>query len=174
MTVTILFSSSNAWISRAIRWFSRKLGRDKGRASHASVSLDLGVLHIVAEATFPGGARVLTRPRWDREHTKLAEYRVVMADPVVPLDVSLDLLGEDYDLPGLLGYVPVLIARWFGRKIRNPFASARKQVCSEFAYRLITRLHGDVPEWRGCDCETVLPDDLWERIEAGGPTFVKQ
>jgi hypothetical protein len=173
MTVSILFSTSNALISRIIRWFSKKLGRDKGRASHACVALNLGCLCIVAEATFPGGVRVLTRKKWDQEHNKLAEYRANLVELAMPLDDALDLLGEDYDIPALFGYIPVMIWRWFGRKIRNPFASARKQVCSEFAYRLLTRLLGEVPEWKGFDCETVLPDDLWERIEKGGPTFVK-
>jgi len=171
--VTVLFSTSNAWISRVIRWASRLLGRDKGRSSHALVCLEMLSLSLIVEATFPGGCRVLTRKRRFKGSAPLAEYKLLL--PVQgDVNEALSLVGDDYDIPGLLGYIPVMIARWFKRKIKNPWASASKLVCSEFVQRFIQALvKVNIPEWKGLDPSTVLPDDLWERLEKGGSSFEK-
>jgi len=149
---TLVFTASNDLLSRSIRWFT------KGRASHVAIGAQLFDVPVLIHATI-GGVQVSPRVKWMRGRILVAEYAFTHSSGV---DVAgaVKKLGERYDYVGLLGFIPVLIARWFGVRVRNPFASASAVVCSELVLR--ADVNNNVKEWRGMDPERASPVDLLE------------
>jgi len=149
-SLTLLFTSSNHWWSRVIQFFS------KSRCSHVMVGLDLWGTPAVLEADV-GGVQFLPRSRFfgKGDQMLVAEFAI---RPEVHLRAAIEELGDRYDYVGLLGYALVMIARRLGRKIKNPLASPKAMVCSEFALAL--NRDGTIPAWVGLDPEATSPGDL--------------
>lgn len=149
-----------------VSWLIRLLTRS--RCSHVAVAFDLYEMPVLVHAAV-GGVRVLPRWKWFRLNKLVAEYRI-RADLRDNMPFALSCIGTDYDYPGLLGFVPVLLWRWLGKKIKNPFASPRALVCSEFALQLDPN-GKNIPEWRGLDPEATEPGDLLEICEKSVISF---
>lgn len=163
MSPSIIFSRSGHPISRLILALSR------GRASHCAIGgLSLSGVPVVLEASI-GGVTPKLRARYLAEHEIVAEYEI--AAPV-RVGAAIALLGEKYDYVGLAGFIPVMLARYLGRKIRNPLADPRAVVCSE----LVRSLDPDgllIPEWTSLDIEATTPEDLLVVCEQRPDRFSK-
>jgi hypothetical protein len=109
-------------------------------------------------ATGHNGVQITPRSKWEEDNVVVAEYDIVpnVAGNMRPM---IRLLCERYDKMGLLGYIIVIVARWLGKKIMNPLASAGAFVCSRYVIQLDPS--GElIPEWRGLDPEKITPHDL--------------
>jgi len=159
---SLVFTASNDLLSRSIRWFTN------GRASHVAIGAQLCGVPVLIHATV-GGVLVSPRAKWLRGRKLVAEYAFTNGSGV---DVAgaVKRLGERYDYVGLFGFVPILVARWFGVRIRNPFASPRAVVCSELVLR--ADKYNNVKEWRGMDPERTSPADLLEAC-VGSESFTR-
>ncbi len=148
--MTLIFSTSKSLISRLICWFT------KSPASHVMIGLEIHGIPMLLHCT-AGGVQVTPRTKWFRDSELVAEY-TFRPDILEGLRYAFMQLGVKYDYVSLLGFIPVLLFRWLRVKIKNPLASAKSMVCSEFI------LHVDhahkIPEWVGLDPETTSPQDL--------------
>jgi hypothetical protein len=140
LTAFIGFSTPKAF--NPVSWLVRKL--TNSQVSHAWVvyQSELFDRQMVMEA-HELGFRTITY-----DHFK-SKNKVVM---VVPVDVDVtpglrmlsEHLGEMYDYSGLFGMSFVLIGQWFKRtfkkwrrRIRNPWANAKRMFCSESVVALL-------------------------------------
>lgn len=134
--VTFIFSTRTGLLSALIRRLTR------ARVSHAAIGTSLHDVEVVIEST-GRGVIVTPRRRWVRQNRLISEFRVPND---VDIAAAVKRLGAAYDFGGLLGFLLVLIASWFKRKIRNPWASPRALVCSELLVRALPKGHGLDPE----------------------------
>jgi hypothetical protein len=120
------------------------------------LGLDLYGVAMLLHCT-SGGVQVTPKSKWFRDNKLVAEYefKPELSDGVRHAFMHL---GEKYDYVSLLGFVPVLFFRWLRVKIKNPLASAKSMVCSEFVVH-VDHEH-KIPEWAGLDPETTSPEDL--------------
>jgi hypothetical protein len=129
--IKIGFSTSRSLISRAIRWATRS------KVSHCFfvVDDDYFGIPLVMEAARNGYALV--------PFEGYANGREIVAifEPAYPLDegvkASAKWLGTRYDDLGVLGMGLVIVAKWFGRKVKNPLASSHAVFCSEVLARVL-------------------------------------
>ena len=158
---TIVFATTSKPLSRLIRWATRS------RVSHAVIGTSWEDVRVVIEAT-TGGVKNSPRALWGENHIVVAEYAF---KPSVTVDLSeaVSKIGTAYDYVGLLGYLVVLFGRRLGRKLRNPLASEKALVCSEFV--LCLDKDGSIPEWKGLDPEATTPEDLLRICEASQVSF---
>jgi len=81
-------------------------------------------------------------------------------DITAAVQASFKDLGQSYGYSTLIGMFFVMIARWFGKKIKNPLASARSQICSERNTRLLQA--AGYPGAEALDPPTTDPETLME------------
>lgn len=160
MTLTLTFTTSRSWISRLIRFF------DRSPASHVSIlfeSAELGGSWAL-EADL-AGVRLRPEARWARGKRVVGRFRSRSSLPG-NLRAAAALVGRRYDVTALVGFAwAILMWRWFRRKVRNPLASPRAYVCSEFVVHL--REGGGLPEFEGLDPERTSPRVLWRVLKDG-------
>jgi hypothetical protein len=156
--MTFVFSTTGSLLSRIIRAMS------DGDVSHCGIALTLDNVHVVADSALLG-CEMVTRDRWLRGKKLVYEFEVPEAHQP-PLSAVLGPLGAGYDYSGMLGYLPIWVARWCGRKLRNPSASPTKAVCSEYLVRVMQ--HGASGEWAALDPESLYPEDLVSLCRALG------
>lgn len=129
--IRIVFTTSNRLHSRLIRFFTGS------EISHVGVVFhdDTLGMNLVMHAT-PRGFVVET---W--KHVLQKRKPVYVYSCNRPLDDALRTLatqlGARYDYAGVLGGAVQYIFNLLGRRIKNPFASARKLWCSEAVVRLM-------------------------------------
>jgi hypothetical protein len=162
--VRIGFSTSQAWISRAIRWFT------SSRVSHAFlIAFDpLWGCDVVIEAWWTG-VREIPLEKWRRENTLVSIYR-----PPVPLEDALQRhrldLATRYAFLGIVGMAWTRVCFWFGRKVRNPWHSGAALFCSEWVLEI-----ADTAGWPGSyrlDPPSTSPDVLERFAAEHGGTLV--
>jgi hypothetical protein len=126
MRVSIGFSTSDWWVSRAIRWATR------ARVSHAFLLLEgvspLGDLVLEAEWS---GLRLSTLAKAAQGGTRVVETVVPAVDLAPAVLKALSWIGEEYNYTGLLGMFWVCLGRYFGKAWRNPLRNSRSMFCSE-------------------------------------------
>jgi hypothetical protein len=143
--------STTEWpLSKAIRKLTNS------DVSHCSLWLKVFGVPLVLQASI-GGVKFETRERW-LNHNKVIKVHRFKVDVTRGVQSALGFLNTRYDYVGLFGYLPVMLARWFGRIIKNPLASANAQVCSEFL--LHVDAFDEVKEWNDLEWETTSPTDL--------------
>jgi len=146
MRISFGFCTSDWWVSRVIRWFTR------AKCSHAFLLLEgtqLGDLVLEAEWC---GLKLSTRSALTRGTTRIVDlievppsmYPAVYAATMKALSGALD---TPYDYVGLVGMAWVAFCRWFGKKRRNPLRSAKSMFCSDAMVALILQPAG----WPGAD-----------------------
>lgn len=167
MKPTIVFATRKRFnfLSATIRWFTGS------PASHVLIGLEWLGVPVFVHATI-GGVVVSPRKKFLKSSRIVQEFRVL---PNVDVNVvrMLCRLDEDYDYPALLGYGLLIAARRLFRvKMKNPFASSRGVVCSEFVVNL--RHGGIIPEWCDLDPESSTPADLLDRCKKGDSFGVVQ
>jgi len=158
MAIVIGFSTSDGFISKAIRWFSRS------EVSHAWVSFDCGELEqrLIMHAT-SGGYKLNHWRRWKKGNTIVAQFvcREDLSDGLRKMAKQLD---HDYDYLSVIMMMP---RRWLGKLFRNPVRDRKKLHCSEALARLL-QAHGFAKD---LDPESTTPGDLLEFCR-NSPTFV--
>jgi hypothetical protein len=152
-TTLVGFSTSNALVSRLIRYFT------KAKVSHTFLVIRSPMLEedLVIEAGW-GGFQATTLRRFKKKNEIVA-----LLKPIVPLDKglrdSLAWLGESYDFGGLFGMAFVLLGRWLRRKYANPLHDSRALFCSE-ANTLVLQASG-YPGADGLAPTETSPEDLF-------------
>jgi hypothetical protein len=128
--IRVGFSTSSAWYSRVIRWFT------KAKCSHAFLVADVMGVELVLEEGMTGySTRTLANM------VRSGSVIIQIFDPAVPLDKgvtwSMSRLGQRYDYAGLFGMAWVMFWRAFKKRVRNPFASHHAMFCSEEVVRVL-------------------------------------
>lgn len=148
--ITVGFSTTHRWTSKAIRWVTQS------PCSHAWIAFDDAVLgtRVVLQAE-TWGYEIRPWSRWLNENILVAEF--VPTGP--PLDGSLKwiakFLGVPYDyrasiLSGLF--------RWWGRLLKGRFNDPKKLMCSEGVVRFLQ--HGNYEAVKDLDPEITNPKIL--------------
>lgn len=152
------FSTSKAWYSRLIRWFT------KSRCSHTFLLVKmLGELLVFQEGPLGWGAKSFTQ--FKEENT------VVDLIPVEGLEdgfkKTLPQLGMPYGYLPLLGMFPVMVAKRLGWHMRNPLRGIHTPFCSARNAQIIQ----DSPQCpfyeraKSLDPMSTSPEDLWEFLQ---------
>lgn len=155
--ILVGFSTSNALVSRAIRWFTRS------KVSHTFLLFPDSAFgsYMVMEA-IGAGFSLRTYESFKKDNTV-----VDLLAPKVPLDAGLQAaaswLGERYDVSGLLGMALVMLGRWVGRKWRNPLQSSSAMFCSEVNVRILQE--AGYPGAKDLDPASMSPADLLEFMQ---------
>lgn len=157
MRLTLLFTSSSDWSSKIIRFFTRS------KTSHVMIGLQLFGVEMLLHCT-GGGVQFTPRRKWMRDNYMVGEFTCTV-DLTYGLSHAVRHLGEKYDYLSLIGFLPILFFRWLKIKVKNPLASPKAMVCSEFVLHVDPE--GKVPEWSGMDPETTTAQDLLELCEEG-------
>lgn len=146
------FSTSNAWYSKWIRWFT------KSKVSHVFIVADwMGRRIVLEEGPFGYSTRTLESLA---ANDTIVELYTPPHDISAALAKSLDDLGSFYGYFVLIGMFFVMLGRFFGKKIRNPLTSARAMICSErTAYVLQAAQY---PGSETLDPPSTSPEDLLE------------
>ena len=122
MNLFVGFNTTDAWVSRAIRRFT------KSPRSHAYLRFELEELDVVFEAAWDGFRMAPISTRGDTwTEIDVTSY----ADTRQALDTCKRWWMTPYDYAGLFGEAWVMIGRWLGRTWRNPIASPHAMYCSE-------------------------------------------
>lgn len=160
MTVQIGFSTSNAWISRAIRFFTR------AKVSHAFLTYnDITIGEpMVMEADYTG-----YHLRSFKSAT-LSSTIVVLSTPKSPIDGILPLcagwLDKPYDYLGIVGFIWVCIGRWCKAKWHSPLHDSKALFCSESIVLALQDLK--YPHADKLVAVETSPDDLLNFMKAEG------
>jgi hypothetical protein len=136
----------------------------KSKVSHVSLWFFLFDVPTVLEAS-TGGVKPQLLSTWLKKNKVIKKFKPLV-DISGGLKASIKLLNEGYDYVGFIGYIPVIIARYFKKSIKNPIASSNKLICSEFVLMLDT--YGEIPEWNKLDKRSTDPETLLENC---GPSF---
>lgn len=128
--IRVGFSTSTAWYSRVIRWFTR------AKCSHAFLIVDVMGVELVLEEGVTGySTRTL------ENMVKSGSTIVQIVEPCVPLDKgvtwSMARLGQRYDYAGLFGMAWVVFWRALKKRVANPLASHKAMFCSEEVVRVL-------------------------------------
>lgn len=149
------FSTTNALLSRLIRWGTRS------PVSHAFlVYFDVDFDREMVMEAVGAGFRIVPLDKFAK-HNRIVE----IVTPRHPIDEGLkaavDWLGEGYDKSGLVGLAALLLFRALRlrmRRARNVFASRRTLFCSEAVARACRA--AKYPGFAQ-DPETTTPEDLY-------------
>jgi hypothetical protein len=157
LQLRIGFSTSNAWYSRVIRWFT------KSRCSHTFFVANVEGVDLAFEEGAVG---------WSvRTFANLSAGDTVVAllKPEHPVDAgflkSWDELGQPYGYCVLVGMLFVMTARRLGKRIKNPFTSAHSMICSERGVRVLQ--DSGYPGAGELDPASTTPEDLLEFVTRG-------
>lgn len=161
----IVLTTSNSWISKAIRYFTRLPGEPKTRFSHAEIVV-LGGLLEVAEVVSADGAGIRRRLITPYHQGK----RAVIYRPTVPIEArqaavkkALEMVGRKYPIWRLFMHLldrlllGAFLFRRIGRTAHNPECAALVALAY---YPSIA--FSNVPWW------AVSPDDIDDHAIAIG------
>lgn len=148
--IQIGFSTSNAWYSKVIKWFT------KSHCSHTFVIIDVLGVPMVLEEGYHGYAM---RPM-SVFPDNIVQVITPKVDITAAVQASFKDLGQSYGYSTLIGMLPVMVARWFGKKIKNPLASSRSMICSERNTRILQA--AGYPGANELDPATTDPETLME------------
>jgi hypothetical protein len=148
------FSTTKAWVSRIIRWFT---GAAVSHAWLLYYDVDFGQT-MVLEATLEG-VRIIPYEAFKR-HNLIVRVFTPRHSLKPGLIKAGDTLGEHYDFTGLLGMLWVLFGRWLRRKWRNPWIETHAMFCSEFVAQVLQwAAYPDTEHWIPAE---MTPEDLYE------------
>jgi hypothetical protein len=152
MKIAVGFSTSEWWVSRVIRYFT------KAACSHAFLLIegtDLGDLVLEAEWC---GWSLSTKEALTRGSTHIIDLIYPKVDLLPGTLTSLKWLHEKYNYEGLFGEAWVSICARFGKRVRNPLRNSKSMFCSEAIVYLLQ--HADYPGADALDPQSVSPADL--------------
>lgn len=151
-----------------VPWIIRKL--TKSEVNHVAISYESADWEgeWVAEAATKG---VRTVPRKHRQWRKAFKIKYNAVDHVREAG---EYIGNKYDFAGLFGFGWIILM-WnlFKVRVRKPWRSASKQLCSEWVSRILIH-HDEIsfedPEWVNPQQIVELCEqrpDLFEEIQVG-------
>lgn len=123
--IKIVFTASNTWIGRLIRWFTRS------KVSHVMLEYtsELWGGQWIAEATATGVRKV---PARRARHDVVAEFECLFDADKAIKEIG-KYVGLPYDYVGLIVFAWAVISwRYLKTKIRKPLNNTKGQFCSEF------------------------------------------
>ncbi len=159
-SVYVGFSTTNGVLARVIRWFT------KSKVSHSFIIYFSPIFNqvMVMEASW-SGFRVVPY-----KHFVTNNRIVEVITPVICIEpglkVAADWLGAGYDYPSIIGQVVILVARWFKRRVNNPFKNEKALICSEAVTKMLQAVN-----YPGADLlvpENINPEDLLEFLRVAG------
>lgn len=169
LKMTLVFSTSSSWISKAIRWFTRS------KSSHCMIGLEVHGTPMLLHCT-AGGVQFDPRDKWFKGNVLVSEWQ--FKDDVGAgeegLRHAMSHLGENYDYLTLFGWgLVILLWRYLKVRAKNPLSSPTAMVCSEFALHVGMKEEGKqtIPEWEGLDPEHTHCQDLLDRMP--GSSFIE-
>jgi hypothetical protein len=125
------FSTTKAWLSRLIRWFT------DASVSHAWIlyfDLDFG-REMVLEATLEG-VRIIPYEVF-QQHNTIIKVCIPSHSLKQGFAKVGETLGAAYDFGGLFGMLWVLFGRWCKKKLKNPWNRTQAMFCSEFVAQVL-------------------------------------
>jgi hypothetical protein len=134
------------------------------RTSHVAFCFEVASTQVFLHANV-GGVQISPRAKFLKKNKIVDEY-VFVDSYDVNLTDAVNHIGERYDYVGVFGFIPVLVARWIGRKIKNPIASPNAMVCSEFIIKGVK-----LGEWAAMDPECTTPGDILKACERSSDFF---
>jgi len=157
MKVWVGFSTTNLWISRLIRWFTRS------KVSHAWIAYDSTELNsvIVLEAHYT--FRAIPYLLFKKQNKVIAEFEIKNGYTPAMVVACAKFLGTDYDYTGIFGGIIVSIGRWLKLKWKNPLGNPKAQTCSEAVLRALQA--GQYPNANEFDPESITPQQLMEFVQ---------
>jgi|SRR5579863_199833 len=162
---SLVFTTSSHWLSKTVRWMTNSA------TSHVCLGTEIFGEPVLIHAAIDGetghnGVQITPRDKWLDDNELVAEYAIIPEIGEDSMRPMIRLLCEKYDKLGLVGYVAVVVAKWLGKKIQNPLASAKALVCARYVLKLdpTGRL---IPEWAGLDAEKTTPHDLLVLCRSG-------
>lgn len=156
MNIKIGFSTSNNFISKTIRFFTRS------KISHTFLLLDKAFMgeDMVMQAT-KGGFNLVTYSVF-KQHNKIVELVEPGVSLVEGIKVATRWLGRDYDYLGVVGFLFVLLGRIFSLRWRNPF-NTDAVFCSEVIVYILKS--SNYPGAESLNPSTITPQDLYEFLK---------
>jgi hypothetical protein len=148
--ITIAFFSGNSFFSRMIKWFTHS------PISHAAIGFVGKDGHQYWLEAVGVGVRIIPR-EWETD--LYAEFQVL---PNVENEVEIaeKKVGEPYSKLTILGFVIMMVAKWFGIGINNPFYEKSAVVCSELVVEADSQHL--IPEFDGLDPADISPAALFD------------
>lgn len=135
MKIRVGFSTTNSWISKTIRWFT------KGNISHSYIRFydDFLDEDLVMHADWPG---VLIEPAALFEATNIVIEEFEITDPRLKGSIKYNLrhLRKKYDYWNLAYWAKVItFKRWIKRKIKKPVENPTRMICVDFCLFILNR-----------------------------------
>jgi len=152
---TIAFFSGNTFFSQMIKLFTNS------PISHSAIGfVGTDGKQYWLEAV-GAGVRIIPR-EWETD--LYAEFQVI---PNIDNEVALaeKKVGEPYAKLTILGFAIMIIAKWFGIGINNPFYEKSAVVCSEFVVESDTQHL--IKEFDGLDPADINPATLYAICNQG-------
>ena len=156
MNTRIGFSTTKAWVSRLIRFFT---GAAVSHAWLLYFDVEFG-REMVLEATLEG-VRIVPLDVFQKQNV-VVKIALPRKDLAAGLLKAGELLGERYDFFGLFGMLWVLIGHWLKRKWHNPWNTSQAMFCSEFVAQVLK--WSDYPGTDYWDVSAISPEDLYTCI----------
>jgi hypothetical protein len=156
--VIIGFSSTDAIISRIIKWFTRS------KASHAYVLFEVAGEQLVIHSTEKGINCDCYR-KFVKENKIVAEYKLLIDKDSDrrALAQAICMLDKPYDFLSVLGFGWVIFNRVIGRRIKNPFPNRSAYHCSEFALTMLRK--AKLQDLEHLSRELTAPEDLIHALD---------
>jgi hypothetical protein len=150
-------------LSRTIRWFTGS------KFSHCWVRYyhPLYRMNVVVEADLKGIIEI-PYDSYVTRNDDIAELEPPdgkLVDLVASLPVLGITLGRRYDVESLIGRAWVFLWRWFGVKVKNPFADPKEDACVDSVIRLVSQVD---PEFLALDAEVQTPQGVYDLLVKNG------
>ena len=153
-SINICFSTTNGFVSRAIRWFTR------ARVSHALITFyDVTLKRVFVMEANGRGFMLTPWSKWRQSNTLYARYEMTLEKGVQngALCAVGGHLGAQYDYIGIVSFALRRVCSRFA----NPWASSSKMFCSE-GVALLLKEAGLAPF---SEPEDWTPEDLLKAVE---------
>lgn len=146
--ITIGFFSNNTLMPKIIRWFT------KSPVNHCAIGIIKDGKPCWLQAA-NAGVQIVDRGWLSGLY---AEFQII---PQIENEVELaeKKIGEAYGYLTLIGFAIMIIAKWFGVGINNPFYEKAAPVCSEFIIE--ADIQHLISEFDGLDPANISPADLF-------------
>ena len=151
---TIAFFAGTTFISKIIEWFTNS------PISHTAIGFTKDGNQYWLQA-IASGVQIIPRA-WEGQ--LYAEYQVI-SEFDNEVAVAEKKVGEPYSDLTIVGFALMLIAKWFGIRINNPFYEKSAVICSEFIIEADTKHF--ITEFNGLDPADISPADLFAICKTG-------
>lgn len=152
-------STTGSVVSGIIRWLTRS------KASHSFMRFEVAGEDVVIHST-SNGVNLDYYPKFKKKNKIIAEFKIksTKAKEQAAIRYALQNLDRPYDYLAIAGFLWVLIAKTFGKKVKNPFPNRSAYFCSELTIKALVA--AGVEGADKLDPELTSPEDLLDFYEA--------